>query len=62
MTAPTGPLDNPAAPAPPISSLLSPIALDPLTVADDAEWLANVAHEMNLPGYIVPGLRALYQS
>ncbi len=58
----TGPLDKPEAPAPPISSLLSPIAIDPLTVADDPDWLANIAHEMNLPGYIAPGLRALYQS
>jgi 5-methylthioadenosine/S-adenosylhomocysteine deaminase len=57
----TGPLDKPEAAAPPISSLLSPIAIDPLTVADDPNWLANIEHEMNLPGCIAPGLRALYQ-
>ena len=31
----TGPIDKHRAAAPPISSLLSPIQLDPLTVADD---------------------------
>ena len=58
----TGPLDKPEASAPPISSLLSPIQLDPLTVADDPGWLDAVSHEMNLPAYVAPGLRALYQS
>jgi 5-methylthioadenosine/S-adenosylhomocysteine deaminase len=56
----TGPLDRPAASAPPISSLLAPIQLDPLTVADDHGWLDAVGHEMNLPDYVAPGLRALY--
>ena len=58
----TGPVDRPQAAAPPISSLLSPIQLDPLTVADDTDWLDAVGHEMNLPGYMAPGLRALYQA
>ena len=58
----TGPVDRPQAGAPPISSLLSPITLDPLTVADDPGWLERVAHEMNLPSYLPPGLRALYQA
>ena len=58
----TGPVDRPQAGAPPISSLLSPITLDPLTVADDPGWLERVAHEMNLPSYLTPGLRALYQA
>jgi len=56
----TGPVDRPQAGAPPLSSLLSPIQLDPLTVADDPGWLDTVGHEMNLPGYLAPGLRALY--
>jgi hypothetical protein len=56
----TGPRDQPDASAPPISSLLGPIQVDPLTVADDAGWLDRVGHEMNLPGYLAPGLRALY--
>jgi 5-methylthioadenosine/S-adenosylhomocysteine deaminase len=56
----TGPLDaGPETPVP-ISSLLSPIDLDALTVADDAGWLDRVAAEVNLPAYLAPGLRALY--
>jgi hypothetical protein len=58
----TGPVDRPQASAPPISSLLSPITLDPLTVADDPGWLDIVDHEINLPDYLAPGLRALYQA
>jgi hypothetical protein len=58
----TGPLDHPAdeAAGPPVSSLLSPVALDPLTVADDGDWLDRVAAETNLPGYLVTGLHTLY--
>ncbi len=56
----TGPLDRPQAAAPPISSLLAPVQLDPLTVADDAAWFDNLDHEQNLPGYLAPGLRKLY--
>ncbi len=56
----TGPVDRgPEAPAP-ISSLLSPIELDALTVADDAGWLDRVAAEINLPPYLAPGVRKLY--
>ncbi len=58
----TGPVDRPDAAAPPISSLLSAIGLDPLTVADDPHWLDSVEHEMNLPGYVTPGLRTLYEA
>jgi len=58
----TGPVDRPEAAAPPISSLLSPIKLDALTVADDAGWLDSVAGEKNLPDYVTPGLRALYRA
>ncbi len=58
----TGPLDRTAAAAPdvPLSSLLSPIELDALTVADDPGWLDRVAAETNLKGYVVTGLRTLY--
>jgi len=58
----TGPVDTPQAPAPPISSLLSPIQLDPLTVADDPGWFDRIGQEMNLPPYVAPGLRALYEA
>jgi hypothetical protein len=56
----TGPTDRAPAPAAPVSSLLAPTQLDPLTVADDSGWLERVSGETNLPGYLVPGLRALY--
>ena len=58
----TGPIDRPQAAAPPISSLLAPVQLDPLTVADDTAWFDTVGHEQNLPSYLVPGLRKLYAS
>jgi 5-methylthioadenosine/S-adenosylhomocysteine deaminase len=58
----TGPIDKtPAAPPDaPLSTLLSPVALDALTVADDPGWLDRVAAETNLPAYLAPGLRTLY--
>ena len=58
---PTGPVDRTEAAAPePLSSLLSPIELDALTVADDSGWLDRLEQEKNLPDYVLPGLRALY--
>jgi hypothetical protein len=58
----TGPTDRATAvPAgTPVSSLLGPMQLDRLTVADDPDWLEAVAGEANLPAYLAPGLRALY--
>jgi len=58
----TGPTDRVTGipPGVPVSSLLQPTHLDPLTVADDAGWLDAVTGEQNLPGYLAPGLRALY--
>ena len=56
----TGPTDKPMAKAAPISSLLSPIELDALTVADDGGYLDRVATQVNLPTYLAPGLRELY--
>jgi hypothetical protein len=60
---PTGPSDRPeaaAAASRPISSLLSPVTLDPLTVADDGDFLDRVAQQINLPPYLAPGLRKRY--
>jgi hypothetical protein len=57
----TGPTDRPAAAAPPISSILSPIALDALTVADDLSFLDRVTAQVNLPAGLAPALRTLYQ-
>jgi hypothetical protein len=58
----TGPTDKPAAAAPPLSSILSPIKLDALTVADDHTFLDRVDKQKNLPDYIAPGIRQLYAS
>jgi 5-methylthioadenosine/S-adenosylhomocysteine deaminase len=57
----TGPTDRPAAAPAPISSLLSPVRLDALTVADDADFLDRVAAQINLPDYLAPALRELYR-
>jgi 5-methylthioadenosine/S-adenosylhomocysteine deaminase len=58
----TGPTDRAALAAQPISSLLSPINLDALTVADDPDFLDRVAAQVNLPGYMAPTLRELYRA
>jgi hypothetical protein len=58
----TGPTDKPTIAAQPISSLLSPITLDVLTVADDPEFLDRVAAQINLPEYMAAGLRELYRA
>jgi 5-methylthioadenosine/S-adenosylhomocysteine deaminase len=63
---PTGPADRTpavaeAAAAVPISSLLSPITLDPVTVADDPDFFDSVAKQVNLPPYLAPGLRERFR-
>jgi cytosine/adenosine deaminase-related metal-dependent hydrolase len=35
------------------------LRLDPLTVADDGDWLERLGNEPNLPAYMVRGLRAI---
>jgi 5-methylthioadenosine/S-adenosylhomocysteine deaminase len=44
----------------PLSTLLGPIELDALTVADDEDFLDQVESEANVPEPIRTGLRALY--
>ena len=44
----------------PLSSLLTSIELDPLTVADDPEFLRRIASEPNVPPAIREGLALLY--
>jgi hypothetical protein len=57
----TGPNLQPAAFAgPALSTVLGPIELDPLTVADDPNFLKRIAAEPNLPDVIRKGLAALY--
>jgi 5-methylthioadenosine/S-adenosylhomocysteine deaminase len=56
----TGPSLLGAAAAPPLSEVLKPLKLDPLTVADDGEWLETIAGERNLPAGLTDALRASY--
>jgi hypothetical protein len=43
-----------------VPAQLVPLTLDPLTIADDPDFLKTLDHEANLPAYIAPGVRALY--
>lgn len=43
-----------------LSELLQPVALDPLTVADDPNFLTEIANQPNLPEPIRTGLARLY--
>jgi 5-methylthioadenosine/S-adenosylhomocysteine deaminase len=43
-----------------LSTILKPIRLDPLTVADDADFLRAIEQQPNLPPPIKHGLRGLY--
>jgi 5-methylthioadenosine/S-adenosylhomocysteine deaminase len=43
-----------------LSTILKPIRLDPLTVADDADFLRAIEQQPNLPPPIKHGLRRLY--
>jgi 5-methylthioadenosine/S-adenosylhomocysteine deaminase len=49
-----------AAKAPPLSGILNPVRLDPLTVADDAGFLEAIEHQPNVPAPVKNDLRALY--
>ena len=56
----TGPDLLAAAPAPPLSTILGPLGLDPLTVVDDKPWLEEIGTQTNLPPFIREGLPRLY--
>jgi hypothetical protein len=49
-----------AASAPPLSTILKPIHLDPLSVADDGKFLDAIEQQPNVPEPIRNGVRALY--
>jgi 5-methylthioadenosine/S-adenosylhomocysteine deaminase len=51
---------SPRAAAAPLSTILKPIALDPLTVADDPDFLRKIASEPNVPDPVRTGLAQLY--
>ncbi len=55
--APAGPA---LAKAPPLSTVLKPLELDPLTVADDSNFLSQIAQQPNVPAPIRSDLRGLY--
>lgn len=46
--------------APLLSAILKPVKLDPLTVADDSDYLDLIAQQPNVPDKVKNGLRALY--
>ena len=49
-----------SAAAAPLSTILKPIALDPLTVADDHNFLSEIAKQPNVPDPVRTGLAQLY--
>ena len=49
-----------AAAAKPLSAILQPVELDPLTVADDRDFLGKISAQPNVPDLIRGGLAALY--
>lgn len=58
----TGPRRAPlrAAVSEPLSKILEPIALDPLTVADDENFLKEIGRQPNVPKAVREGLSRLY--
>jgi 5-methylthioadenosine/S-adenosylhomocysteine deaminase len=46
--------------AAPISQVVEPLTLDPLTVVDDPAFLKSIGTQMNLPDYMKTGLKGLY--
>jgi len=55
----TGPARRVAAATKPLSQILQPLGLDPLTVADDPDLLPALARERNLPQFVKDGLASL---
>jgi 5-methylthioadenosine/S-adenosylhomocysteine deaminase len=56
----TGPELVTARAAAPLSTILQPIKLDPLTVADDPNFLSEIASQPNVPVAVRSGLAQLY--
>lgn len=55
-----GDLDELAVAAEPLASLVGPMELDPITVADDSLFLRRMAASRNLPEFVKRGLPPLY--
>jgi len=60
FTGPDRAAGAPARASVPLSSILKPIPLDPLTVADDEDFLDAIEAQPNVPPAIRNGLRGLY--
>ena len=56
----TGPQRVSPRAATPLSTILQPMGLDPLTVADDPDFLRKIANEPNVPDSVRTGLAELY--
>ena len=57
----TGPTRRAAVAAKPLSQILEPLELDPLTVADDPDFLLALATQRNLPQFVKDGLPSFYR-
>lgn len=44
----------------PLSQVVEPLTLDPLTVADDPAYLRGIEAQLNLPDYVKAGLKRVY--
>ena len=51
---------SPVAAAEPLSQILVPLELDPLTVVDDDRFFERLAAQPNLPDYVKTGLASMY--
>ena len=56
----TGPRRAVAAATQPLSQILEPLELDPVSVVDDPDFLSALAMQRNLPQFVKDGLSALY--
>ena len=56
----TGPTRRAAETAKPLSQILQPLELDPLSVVDDPDFLPALATQRNLPQFVKDGLSTLY--
>jgi hypothetical protein len=45
----------------PLSQIVKPLTLDPLTVADDPAWLASIQQQRNLPPWLKSALAEAFQ-
>jgi hypothetical protein len=56
----TGPVRGLERAAAPLSEIIEPIVLDPLTVADDPSFISRIEAQPNVPSYVKTGLKIIY--